>query len=74
MAFTNPSSVNENKIFKLVHDNILELSKRTKYSNFSIIKKHPTNNKLKELQAKYFIPQIGKATYNVAFICQRFHA
>lgn len=74
MAFTNPSSVNENKIFKLTHDNILELSKRTKYSNFSILKKHSTNNKLKELQAKYFIPQIGKATYNVAFICQRFHA
>lgn len=74
MAFTNPSSVNENKIFKLVHDNIFELSKRAKYSNFSILKKHPTNNKLKELQAKYFIPQIGKATYNVAFICQRFHA
>lgn len=74
MAFTNPSSVNGNKIFKLVHGKILELSKRTKYSNFSILKKHATNNNLKKLQAKYFIPQISKATYKVTFICQIFHA
>ena len=52
----------------------MELSRLPKGSTSLILKAHPPNSNLKDLQTKYVITPNDKATTNVAFICQRFCA
>ena len=57
-------------ILTLAEGNILELSRQSRYSTFSILKCSPNNN-LEDIKAKFVITLVDKATSNVSFICQR---
>ena len=61
-------------VLKLVDDSMSELSRQPKQSASSILKEHHPNNNLKDLQFKYVLTPIEKATNNVTFICQTFYA
>ena len=50
-------------------DKILGLSRQPRYNTLSILKEHYPNHNLKDLQGKYVIKPIDKATNDAVFIC-----
>ena len=62
-------------ILHKVEDRISVLNNRlTPHTINEVLKDHSAKSALKELQSKYVIVPIDKATNNIAFICKRFYA
>ena len=62
------------EVMQLVNDRISYLQTKEFIIPNEVLQSYPSEGCLKDLQSKFVIAPIDKATGNVAFICKRFYA